>query len=44
MTTINEIFTTYGPEYIRRFGDHMPRGHLKVINVCARQSLVFLAG
>jgi hypothetical protein len=32
MTTINEIFKTYGPEYIRRFGDHMPRGHLKVIN------------
>jgi hypothetical protein len=32
MTTINEIFTTYGPEYIRRFGDHMPRGHLKVLN------------
>ena len=32
MTTINEIFTTYGPEYIRRFGDHMPKIHLKVIN------------
>jgi len=36
MTTINEIFTTYGPEYIRRFGDHMPRRHLKVINAITR--------
>jgi len=32
MTTIHEIFTTYGPEYIRRFGDHMPRQHRTVIN------------
>jgi hypothetical protein len=32
MTTINEIFNTYGPEYIRCFGDHMPKIHLKVIN------------
>jgi len=32
MTTINEIFNTYGPEYIRRFGDHMPRQHRTVIN------------
>ena len=32
MTTINEIFNTYGPEYIRCFGDHMPQQHLKVIN------------
>ena len=32
MTTINEIFTTYGPEYIKRFGDHMPKIHQKVIN------------
>jgi len=32
MTAINKIFTTYGPEYIRRFGHHMPRGHLKVLN------------
>jgi hypothetical protein len=32
MITINEIFTTYGTQYIERFGDHMPRGHLKVIN------------
>jgi hypothetical protein len=32
MTTINEIFNTYAPQYIRRFGDHMPKIHLKVIN------------
>jgi hypothetical protein len=32
MTTVNEIFNTYGPEYIRRFGDHMPQQHRKVIN------------
>lgn len=32
MRTVNEIFTTYGPEYIQRFGDTMPRGHLKVLN------------
>ena len=32
MTTINEIFNTYATDYIQRFGDTMPRGHLKVIN------------
>jgi DNA-directed RNA polymerase subunit RPC12/RpoP len=32
MTTINEIFKTHAPEYIRRFGDHMPKLHLKAIN------------
>lgn len=32
MTTINEIFATYGPAYIRRFGDHMPTIHRTVIN------------
>jgi hypothetical protein len=32
MTTITEIFTTYAPEYIHRFGDHMPKIHLNVIN------------
>jgi hypothetical protein len=32
MTTINEIFKTYGPQYIRCFGDTMPRGHLKALN------------
>jgi len=31
MTTIKEIFITYGPEYIQRFGDAMPTEHRKVI-------------
>jgi len=30
--TINEIFKIYAHEYIDRFGDSMPSGHLKVIN------------
>ena len=30
MTTINEIFNTYAPQYIRCFGDHMPKIHLKL--------------
>jgi len=36
MTTINEIFTAYSPDYIERFGDHMPKIHLKVINAITR--------
>ena len=31
MTTINEIFREYAPEYIGRFGDAMPSEHRKVI-------------
>jgi len=31
MKTINEIFRAFGHEYIERFGDDMPREHLKVI-------------
>lgn len=31
MTTIKEIVQTYGPEYIKRFGDAMPGEHRKVI-------------
>ena len=31
MTTIKDIFTTYGPEYIQRFGNRMPADHRKVI-------------
>jgi len=31
MTTIKDIFTTYGPEYIQRFADRMPADHRKVI-------------
>jgi len=32
MTTIKQIFTDYGPEYITRFGDDMPTDHRKVID------------
>lgn len=32
MTTINNIFRTFGPEYIRLFGHAMPRNHLKTVN------------
>lgn len=32
MTTIKDIFKTYGPEYIRRFGDALPCEHRKVID------------
>ncbi len=31
MTTIKDIFQSYGPEYIKRFGDAMPANHRKVI-------------
>lgn len=31
MKTINEIFRTFGPEYVERFGDSMPNNHHKVI-------------
>jgi hypothetical protein len=31
MTTINEIFRTFGPEYLQRYQDSMPRQHKKVI-------------
>jgi hypothetical protein len=36
MTTINEILKTYAPAYIRRFGDHMPKIHRRVINAITR--------
>jgi hypothetical protein len=32
MTTITEIFRTFGPEYIEHFGDQMPREHRKVMD------------
>lgn len=31
MTTINEIFQTFGPAYVERFGESMPQEHHKVI-------------
>jgi hypothetical protein len=31
MTTINEIFQTFGPEYRERFGEAMPREHRKAM-------------
>lgn len=36
MTTISEIFRAFGPEYIKRFGDHMPGEHLKVIDAIVK--------
>jgi hypothetical protein len=32
MTSINEIFSTFGPEYIERFGGHMPGEHRKAVD------------
>jgi hypothetical protein len=32
MNTITDIFRTYGPEYIERFGSAMPNEHHKVID------------
>jgi len=32
MTTIKDIFLQYGPEYVKRFSDNIPRQHLKVID------------
>ena len=31
MTSINEIFTTFGPEYLQRYANRMPKTHLKAI-------------
>lgn len=36
MTTINEIFSTFGPEYVERFGDDMPGEHRKAIDAILR--------
>ena len=32
MTTINEIFRTFGPEYLQRYAMIMPKSHRKVID------------
>ena len=32
MTTINEIFRTFGPEYLERYAMIMPKSHRKVID------------
>lgn len=32
MTSIRDIFTTFGPEYLQRFGAAMPTNHRKVID------------
>jgi hypothetical protein len=32
MTTINEIFQTFGPEYLQRYSHLMPKAHRKVID------------
>ena len=42
MGTINDIFRSYGPEYMDRFKDSMPPNHLKVIRAivnCKTQTL-----
>lgn len=35
MTTLKQIFSDYGPEYIERFGDIMPGEHRKAIDAIA---------
>ena len=32
MTSINEIFKTFGPEYLQRYANLMPKTHLKAID------------
>jgi hypothetical protein len=32
MMTINEIFQTYGPEYLAQYGENMPANHKKAIH------------
>ena len=32
MATISEIFRTFSPEYVDRFGDSMPQEHRKAMN------------
>jgi len=32
MTTINEIFRSFGPEYLERYSQVMPQSHRKVID------------
>ena len=32
MTTINEIFQIFGPEYLERYSQVMPKVHRKVID------------
>lgn len=32
MTSINEIFRSFGPEYLERYANRMPKTHLKVID------------
>jgi hypothetical protein len=36
MQTITDIFRTYGPEYIERYGDGMPSNHRKTIQAMIR--------
>lgn len=31
MSKIQEIFQTYGPEYVKRYGNNMPSAHRKAI-------------
>ena len=41
MTSISEIFRTFSPEYMDRFGDSIPKDHLKTItaiNQCGTEA------
>ena len=39
MSPIQDIFRTYGPEYLALYGDRMPKNHKKVMNaICECQS------
>ena len=38
MTSIREIFTTFGPEYLQRYATAMPKAHRKVIDAIAHLS------
>jgi len=32
MTSVNDIFRSFGPEYLERYANSMPKTHLKVID------------
>lgn len=42
MTSIREIFSTFGPEYLQRYATKMPKTHRKVIDAimaCSHRGL-----
>ena len=32
MNSVNDIFRTFGPEYLQHYGNRMPKTHRKVID------------